>query len=61
MQLVNSTVAHSVITNGLVTVLGGNHWRLEFPARFTALSPLLEVRATDTLPGPEVSRERGGR
>jgi hypothetical protein len=30
-------------------VLGANHWRIEFPARFTALSPLLEVRASDTL------------
>jgi len=49
IQLVNTLAAHSVITNGLVTVLGANHWRLEFPSRFTALSPLLEVRASDTL------------
>lgn len=49
IQLVNTAAAHSVITNGNVTVLGANHWRLEFPSRFTALSPLLEVRAGDTL------------
>lgn len=49
IQLVNSLVAHSVITNGNVTTLGANHWQIEFPARFTSLSPLLEVRAADTL------------
>ncbi len=49
IKLVNTVAAHSVITNGLVTVLGANHWRLEFPSRFSALSPLLEVRASDTL------------
>jgi hypothetical protein len=49
IQLFNTVAAHSVITNGVVTVLGANHWRIEFPPRFTALSPLLEVRASDTL------------
>jgi hypothetical protein len=49
VQIVNTLVAHSVITNGIVTPLGANHWRIEFPARFTALSPLLEIRASDTL------------
>jgi hypothetical protein len=49
IQIVNTMAAHSVITNALVTVLGTNHWRLEFPSRFTALSPMLEVRASDTL------------
>jgi hypothetical protein len=49
VRIVNTLVAHSVITNGIVTPLGANHWRIEFPARFTALSPLLEIRASDTL------------
>ena len=49
IQIVNTLVAHSVITNGTVTSLGANHWRIEFPPRFTALSPMLEVRASDTL------------
>jgi hypothetical protein len=47
--LVNTLVAHSVITNGIVTSIGVNHWRVDFPAHFTSLSPLLEIRATDTL------------
>jgi hypothetical protein len=49
VRLLNTPVAHSVITNGVVTPLGPNHWSVAFPARFTALSPLFEVRATDTL------------
>lgn len=49
IQIVNTVVAHSVITNGIVTSLGANHWRIEFPLRFTGLSPLLEIRASDTL------------
>ncbi|MCO5760994.1 MAG: hypothetical protein NHG36_05725, partial [Chromatiaceae bacterium] len=49
IQIVNTLVAHSVITNGTVTALEANRWRIEFPSRFAALSPLLEVRASDTL------------
>ena len=32
-----------------MTTLGANHWSVNFPARFSALSPLLELRASDTL------------
>jgi hypothetical protein len=49
VQILNTLVAHSVITNGTVTLIGTNHWRIEFPTRFTGLSPLLEIRASDTL------------
>lgn len=49
ITIVNTFAAHSVITNGALTSLGPNHWQIAFPARFSALSPLLEVRATDTL------------
>jgi hypothetical protein len=49
LQVLNTPVAHTVITNGSVTPLGSNHWSVHLPSRFTALSPLLEVRATDTL------------
>lgn len=49
IQLVSTLAAHSLLTNGAVTTLGANHWRIDFPARFTALSPLLEIRASDTL------------
>ena len=47
--LANTLVDHALITNGTVTVLGTNHWRVNFPARFTGLSPMLELRAADTL------------
>lgn len=49
LQLLNTPIPHTVITNGAVTPLAANHWLVKFPSRFTALSPLLEVRATDTL------------
>jgi hypothetical protein len=49
LELLNTTIPHSVITNGLTTSLGPNHWSVSFPDRFTALSTLLELRATDTL------------
>lgn len=49
LQILNTAIPHTVITNGTVTPLGTNHWSVAFPARFTALSTLLELRATDTL------------
>ncbi len=49
LQIVNSGVDHAVITNGEVTTLGTNHWRVNFPERFTAFSPLVELRARDTI------------
>ncbi len=49
LQMTNTAIAHAVITNGAVTSVGANHWTIAFPARFTALSPLLELRAADTL------------
>ncbi len=49
IKIINTMVAHTVITNGAVNSLGFNHWQISFPERFTALSPLLEVRTSDTL------------
>jgi len=49
VQIINTTAAHSVITNGVVTNQGLNHWQISFPARSSSFSPLLEVRAADTL------------
>ena len=49
LMVLNTTVTHTIITNGEVATLGANHWRVNFPSRFTALSPLLELRANDTL------------
>jgi hypothetical protein len=49
VQILNTPIAHSAISNGAVTSLGANHWAIVFPDRFTALSTLLDIRATDTL------------
>jgi hypothetical protein len=49
LQVMNTAVAHMLITNGGVTSLGANHWSVSFPARFTALSTLLELRAADSV------------
>lgn len=49
IQITNTMAAHAVITNGVLTSLGLNHWQIAFPHRFSAVSPLLEVRAADTL------------
>ena len=49
LQVLNTPLAHALITNGGATTLGPNHWSVNFPARFSALSPLLELRAIDTL------------
>ena len=49
LRIDGTDVAHSVLTNGAATVLGPNHWSIEFPSRFTALSPMLEVRPSDSL------------
>jgi len=49
LRLLGTAIAHQPITNGEVTVLGNQHWRIEFPPRTTAFSPLLELRAADTL------------
>jgi hypothetical protein len=49
IQLTNTSIAHSIITNGHVTSLGTNHWRLDFDDTITAFSTLVEVRASDAV------------
>lgn len=49
LRLLNTSVAHTPITNGTVTAIGAHHWSLAFPPTSTALSPLVELRATDTV------------
>jgi hypothetical protein len=49
LQVVGTAISHRVITNGTIAPLGTNHWRISFPDRSTALSTLVEVRASDTL------------
>jgi hypothetical protein len=41
LRVLNTAIAHTVITNGTVASLGTNHW--------SAISTLLELRAADTL------------
>ena len=49
LQIINTVVPHSIITNAVTTVISTNHWQLAFPASTTALSTLLEIRATNTV------------
>jgi hypothetical protein len=49
LRVDHTPVGHTLITNGAVTALGANHWRVSFPSRCTALSTLVELRAADTL------------
>ncbi len=49
LQLLNTAIPHTPISNGVVSSLGSNHWSIAFPARSTAFSPLLELRPTDSL------------
>jgi hypothetical protein len=49
LRITGTAIAHQPVTNGELTVLGANHWRVSFPSRSTALSPMLELRAADAL------------
>ena len=49
VQITGTLALHSVISNGVVTALGVNQWAVAFPARFTCLSPMFEIRAADSL------------
>jgi hypothetical protein len=49
IQIINTMAAHSLLTNGTVNAIATNHWLVSFPQRFTALSPMLEIHATDRL------------
>lgn len=47
IEITGATAAHSVITNGAVIDIATNRWSITFPPRFTALSPMLEIHASD--------------
>lgn len=49
VRLAGTPVAHTLITNGTISVLGGNHWQVDFPASSTAMSMLLELQPSDGL------------
>ena len=49
VKLTGTSVPHALITNGTSNALGDNHWRVNFPASSTAMSPLLELQPRDRL------------
>ncbi|TWF76645.1 hypothetical protein FHX44_112540 [Pseudonocardia hierapolitana] len=49
VEVTGTLAAHSIITNGMVTALGANHWSVQFPDHFAPLSHLLEIRASNTV------------
>jgi hypothetical protein len=49
VRIDNSGFQHLLFANGAVSALGGNQWRIQYPARFTALSPMLVIAAADRL------------
>lgn len=49
LELTGISAAHSLITNGAVTALGAGHWQIAFPAWFSSMSPLLELRPSNTV------------
>jgi hypothetical protein len=55
--------AHTVVTNAgdACTALGPNHWRIEYPAHFTSLSPMLVVAPSDAVESRRSRIELPGR
>lgn len=49
VRVTGTVVPHTVVTNGAVTLLGSNHWQVEWPERTTALSTMLELHASSKL------------
>lgn len=49
LQIVNTAIPHTLLTNGAASPMGANHWSVAFPERYTAVSHFLELRPTDTL------------
>jgi hypothetical protein len=41
--------AHTVVTNGASSQMAANQWRIDYPAAFTSLSPMLVVRPDDEI------------
>lgn len=49
LRVLNTPVAHALITNGQVSDLAANHWSVAFGARSAAFSTLVELRAADAV------------
>ncbi|WP_174189429.1 hypothetical protein [Nocardia barduliensis] len=49
IRVAGTVVPHAVISNGTVVAIDNNAWSVQFPSWFTSMSPMLEVRAVDTV------------
>jgi hypothetical protein len=47
LTVVGTPVDHAVITNGAETAVAANRWRIDYPAAFTSLSPMLVLGPAD--------------
>jgi len=43
IQILHAKTPHRLVTNASVTKLGDHHWKLSFPADFTAFSPMVVI------------------
>ncbi|MGB0952689.1 MAG: hypothetical protein ACPG31_05665 [Planctomycetota bacterium] len=48
-SITGTDVAHSIVTNGASEELGPLHWKIQFPAHFTAFSAMLVVIPTERI------------
>jgi hypothetical protein len=49
VAVIGASSPHAVVTNGAEAVLGPNRWLIEYPASFTALSPMLVLMPASEL------------
>ncbi|NOQ13337.1 MAG: hypothetical protein GQ583_02495 [Methyloprofundus sp.] len=47
IQITNSNHSHVLLSNGIITGLENNHWKIDFPDTFASCSPLIIIGATD--------------
>ncbi len=49
VEIIRTEINHAIYSNGQITQLNPNHWRIEFPKTFTSLSPMLVIAALDRI------------
>ncbi|HSS12188.1 MAG TPA: hypothetical protein VLL25_20035, partial [Acidimicrobiales bacterium] len=49
IEVLNASVGHTIITNGVHAQLGADRWEIAYPAQFTSLSPMLVIA-----PSPQI-------
>ena len=49
VRVLGAPTEHTVVTNGAETALAPGHWRIDYPAHFTSLSPMLVLAAAAEL------------